>query len=55
MNVMDEVSFNRQVKALEKAIKETNQSRETALRALQYAGIVDKNGKLTEMYRPKTK
>ncbi|MEP1781751.1 hypothetical protein [Reichenbachiella sp.] len=52
---MDELSFNRQVKALEKAMKEANQSKETALSALQHAGIVDKNGKLTEMYRPKTK
>ncbi|MEO9802847.1 MAG: hypothetical protein ABJF04_06350 [Reichenbachiella sp.] len=52
---MDEVSFNRQVKALEKAMKEANQPKETALKTLQHAGIVDKYGKLTDTYRPKTK
>ena len=48
---MDNKQFNDTVKYLDKAMKTANQSKETALKSLQQAGIVTKNGKLSKTYR----
>ncbi len=48
---MDNKQFQETVKSIEKSIKKTNQSKESALKILIQAGIVTKSGKLSKTYR----
>ena len=48
---MDNKQFNDTVKSLDKAIKVATQTKDSALKALQEAGIVTKTGKLSKAYR----